>query len=125
MKTYWVYILASDSGVLYIGVTNDLAQRVAQHKAKVTPGFTAKYNCDRLVWYEAFQNVHEAIAAEKRLKGWRRSKKVALIVERNPNWSDLSIVAAEVAPITSEIPQVAKAPIGMTGRDVSAMQGAH
>jgi putative endonuclease len=125
MKTYWVYILASDSGVLYIGVTNDLSQRVAQHKAKLTPGFTAKYNCDRLVWYEPFQNVNEAIAAEKRLKGWRRSKKVALIVERNPNWSDLSTLVGEVVPIDSEIPQVAKAPIGMTVSDVSAMQGAH
>jgi|SRR5688500_2380136 len=125
MKMYWVYILASASGVLYIGVTNDLAQRVAQHKAKLTPGFTAKYNCDRLVWYETFSNVNEAIAAEKRIKGWRRSKKVALIVTKNPTWSDLSIVIGEVASIDSEIPQVAKAPIGMTGRDVSAMQGAH
>jgi putative endonuclease len=125
MKMYWVYILASDSGALYIGVTNDLLQRVAQHKAKLTPGFTAKYNCDRLVWYEPFQNVNEAIAAEKRLKGWRRSKKVALIVERNSNWSDLSILVGEVVPIDSEIPQVAKAPIGMTVSDVSAMQGAH
>jgi putative endonuclease len=125
MKTYWIYILASDSGVLYIGVTNDLAQRVAQHKAKLTPGFTAKYNCDRLVWYQAFSNVNEAIAAEKRIKGWRRSKKVALVVTKNPAWSDLSIITGEVVPIDSEIPQVAKAPIGMTGRDVSAMQGAH
>jgi putative endonuclease len=125
MKTYWVYILASDSGVLYIGVTNHLARRVAEHKAKAVPGFTAQYNCDRLVWHEAFSNANEAIAAEKRIKGWRRSKKVALIVQKNPSWSDLSIVIGEVVPIDSEIPQVAKALIGMTVSDVSAMQGAH
>ena len=102
-----------------------MGRRVCEHKAKAVPGFTAQYNCDRLVWHEAFSNANEAIAAEKRIKGWRRSKKVALIVQKNPSWSDLSIVIGEVVPIDSEIPQVAKALIGMTVSDVSAMQGAH
>jgi putative endonuclease len=92
MKTYYVYILASKSGVLYVGVTNDLDRRVAQHKAKRVPGFTAKYYCDRLIWYETFANVNEAIDAEKRIKGWRREKKIRLIAEMNPAWADLTVV---------------------------------
>jgi len=111
MKTYYVYILASRSGVLYVGIANDLETRVAQHKAKRIPGFTAKYNCNRLVWYESFSDVNEAIAAEKRIKGWRRSKKVALIVEKNPAWVDLT-VCAEATPPASEIPR--GVPLGMT-----------
>src|SRR5687767_8243086 len=98
-------------------MTNDLERRVAEHKSKPIPGFTAKYNCDRLVWYEAFANVNEAIAAEKRIKGWRRSKKVALIGEKNPSWCDLQITVGDVAPIDSEIPRVATAPLGMTAAE--------
>ena len=110
MKTYFVYILASRSGVLYIGVTNDLEHRVAQHKSKLIPGFTARYNCNRLVWYDTFTDVNDAIAAEKRIKGWRREKKVSLIAEKNPAWRDMSLDFCE-SP-ASEIPR--GVPLGMT-----------
>ena len=107
MKTYYVYILASRSDVLYIGVTNDLERRLHQHKTKRFPGFSAQYNCDRLVWYESFANVNEAIACEKRLKGWRREKKLALIAEVNPTMADLSVTAG-IAQLDSEIPRCAR-----------------
>src|SRR5688572_21310465 len=113
MKAYYVYILASRSGVIYVGMTNDLERRVTQHKARLVPGFTAKYRCDRLVWYEAFSSVNEAIETEKRIKGWRREKKLALIVEKNPAWVDLTI-ASNPTQLHSEIPRVATAPLGMT-----------
>jgi putative endonuclease len=90
MRQFWVYILTSRSGVLYIGVTNDLERRVFEHKKKRVPGFTARYNVDRLVFYEAFRDPAQAIEAEKRIKGWKRDKKVALIESRNPQWNDLS-----------------------------------
>jgi putative endonuclease len=122
MKTYYVYILASKSGVLYVGVTNDLDFRVAQHKAKRVPGFTAKYNCDRLVWYEPFANVNEAIDTEKRIKGWRREKKVKLIAEMNPAWADLTVVQGPTQ-LDTEVPRVATAPLGMTGH--SDLQEGH
>jgi putative endonuclease len=88
--SYWVYLLASKSGVLYVGVTNDLERRVWEHKNKAVPGFTADYNVNRLVWCEEFREVSDAIAMEKRIKGWSRAKKVALIQEHNPQWNDLS-----------------------------------
>jgi putative endonuclease len=115
MKSYWVYIVASKSGVIYVGMTNDLARRLAEHKGRPLPGFTEKYNCDRLVWFEEFHDVNAAIAMERRIKGWRRSKKDALIAEKNPMWTDLSITGGDVAQLDSEIPQVATAPLGMTG----------
>ena len=96
MRTYYAYILASRSGVLYVGVTNDLERRVAEHKAKRVPGFTARYNCERLVWFETFANVNEAIAVETRIKGWRREKKIALIIETNPAMADLTIASGTV-----------------------------
>jgi putative endonuclease len=92
VRNYYVYILASKSRVLYVGVTNDLERRLSEHKAKHVAGFSATYNCDRLVWFETFTNVNEAIAAEKRIKGWRREKKLALIAERNPAFTELTIV---------------------------------
>jgi putative endonuclease len=113
VRTYYVYILASRSGVLYVGVTNDLERRVAEHKVKLIPGFTAKYNCDRLVWYEAFSNVNEAIECEKRIKGWRREKKLARVAEKNPAMAEL-MICGETVPFDSEIPRVAAAPLGMT-----------
>jgi putative endonuclease len=87
---YFTYIMASRSHTLYIGVSGDLHKRVFQHKWKEHDGFTARYNCDRLVWFERYQEVREAIAREKELKGWRRSKKIALIESANPAWVDLS-----------------------------------
>ena len=88
--SYFTYIMASRSHTLYIGVTGNLLKRVFQHKWKEHEGFTAKYNCDRLVWFEAQQEITRAIAREKELKGWRRAKKLALIESMNPAWTDLS-----------------------------------
>ncbi len=90
MHDYFVYILASRSGVLYIGVTNDLARRLFEHQKGLFPGFTHKYNVIRLVYFESFADIRDAIAREKQLKGWRREKKTALINRLNPKWMDLS-----------------------------------
>jgi putative endonuclease len=90
MKTYSVYIMASSSGVLYIGVTNDLERRVLEHKNKLVPGFSSRYNTQKLVYFEFFGDVRAAIAREKELKGWLRKRKVALIESANPHWNDLS-----------------------------------
>jgi putative endonuclease len=89
-RFYCADIMASRSHTLYIGVTGDLHKRVFQHKWKEHEGFTARYNCDRLVWFERYQDVIKAISREKELKGWRRSKKIALIESMNPAWTDLS-----------------------------------
>ncbi|MCK9246724.1 MAG: GIY-YIG nuclease family protein [Anaerolineaceae bacterium] len=89
-KTYHVYIMSSRSGTLYTGVTGDLRRRVYEHKEKLIPGFTEKYNIDRLVWFQETNDVLAAIEYEKRIKGWRREKKIALIEEKNPGWEDLS-----------------------------------
>ena len=87
---YWVYILGSLSGTLYIGITSNLVFRIRQHKAHTFRGFTAKYDVDRLLYYETYGEVSTAIAREKQLKGWKREKKVALIEKSNPQWTDLS-----------------------------------
>ena len=89
-KTFYVYMLAGKSGVLYTGVTSNLVGRVWQHKQKLIPGFTQRYNLTRLVWFESGSSARGAIAREKEIKGWRRSKKVALIRSMNPQWRDLS-----------------------------------
>ena len=90
MKTYHVYIMASASRVLYIDVTGDLLRRVREHKEKRVPGFTARYRVTEVVYFEAFGDVRIAIAMEKQLKGWLRSRKIALIESFNPHWQDLS-----------------------------------
>ena len=90
MKHYYVYIRSSRSGVLYVGITNDIGRCVREHKEKRIPGFTAKYNVDRLVWFETFTDVNQAIGTETRIKSWRRAKKIALIEESNPKWIDLA-----------------------------------
>jgi putative endonuclease len=87
---YHIYIVASKSRVIYVGMTNDLARRLWEHKQKMANGFTAQYNVDRLVWFEEHGNPTSAILREKEIKGWRRSKKVALIEEKNVGWDDLS-----------------------------------
>lgn len=86
-----VYILASGrNGTLYIGVTMNLPERIWQHKQGVSPdGFTAQYGIDKLVWYECFATMPEAIVKEKAMKKWRREWKIRLIEEQNPDWSDL------------------------------------
>ncbi len=90
MKQYFFYIMSSQSGTLYIGMTNNLSRRVYQHKAKEIDGFTKRYNIDRLVYFEQFSDVRDAIAREKSVKKWRRSKKIELIKSMNPTWKDLS-----------------------------------
>ena len=89
-KTYYVYILASKSRTLYTGVTNNLERRVVERRRKLVPGFTARYNINRLVFFEVFHDVLEAIAREKQIKGWGRMKKIALIESKNRDWKDLS-----------------------------------
>ena len=87
---YWVYIMASVNGTLYVGMTNDIEERVHQHKAGEVDGFSKTYECKHLVYWESYDRVLRAIGREKQLKGWRRSKKVALIEKMNPRWKDLS-----------------------------------
>ena len=95
MPQYYVYIMASRSGVLYTGVTNDLSRRVGEHKEGQIPGFTKRYKVTRLVYYESMPDVNVAIAREKQIKGWRREKRVNLIETTNRAWKDL---ASEIAP---------------------------
>jgi putative endonuclease len=91
MKTYYIYILASKrNGTIYIGMTNDLARRVYEHKSGLMEGFTKKYSIDKLVYYESTTDVNAAILREKRLKKWKRQWKIELIEKSNPNWRDLS-----------------------------------
>jgi putative endonuclease len=90
MRTYYIYIMASRSRVLYVGVTNDLARRVHEHKQGLTPGFTSRYRVTRLVYFEEFADIRDAIAREKVIKGWKRSRKISLIEKRNPTWEDLA-----------------------------------
>ena len=87
---YYTYIVASRSRTLYIGMTGNLEQRIWQHKNKEYEGFSAAYNCVRLVWFERYATPATAIAREKQLKGWIRAKKIALIETSNPTWFDLS-----------------------------------
>ena len=89
-KSYFVYILGSLSGTLYIGVTSRPEQRVFEHKQHLHEGFTSKYEVDRLLYYESYDEIGKAIDREKQLKGWRREKKIALIRALNPQWMDLS-----------------------------------
>jgi putative endonuclease len=88
-KSYYVYITASISRVLYVGVTSDLVARVYQHREGTVAGFTKSYRAARLVYFEETSDVIAAIAREKQLKGWRREKKIALIETMNPKWNDL------------------------------------
>jgi putative endonuclease len=91
MRTFFVYILASKrNGTLYVGVTNNLALRQSEHKAKLVPGFTRKYKIDQLVYFEAFDSILEARAREHSLKRRRRAWKIALIEKLNPDWRDLT-----------------------------------
>jgi len=90
MEQYFVYILTNKrNNVLYVGITNNLIRRVYEHKNKLISGFTSKYNVNKLVYYESFQSIFDAIKREKEIKGWKREKKVALINSFNPEWKDL------------------------------------
>ncbi|HEV2113110.1 MAG TPA: GIY-YIG nuclease family protein [Terriglobales bacterium] len=88
---YWFYIMASVSGTLYSGMTNDIQKRVFQHKNKLIEGFSARYGCNRLVYFESFDDVRKAIDREKEVKGWSRKKRIALIESMNPRWEDLAL----------------------------------
>ena len=90
MRTYYVYIMASRSRVLYTGVTNDLARRVDEHKRGVNAGFTSRYRITRLVDFEEFADIRDAIAREKEVKSWTRTRRVGLVEQRNPFWQDLT-----------------------------------
>ena len=88
---YYVYILSNKkNGTLYIGMTNDLERRVFEHKNELIEGFSKKYELKKLVYFETFQYVTDAITREKRMKKWKRQWKINLIEEKNPNWNDLA-----------------------------------
>lgn len=97
-KSFYVYIMANRSRfhILYIGVTGNLTRRVLEHKSKADDGFTRRYNLTRLVYYEHFSYPDAAIAREKEIKGWRRSKKIALVQSMNPLWKDLAREWADI-----------------------------
>ena len=90
MRTYYVYILTNATHKLYVGMTNDLQRRMYEHKHKLVPGFTSRYNLSWLAYYETTSDVHAAIAREKQIKGWLRSRKTVLLESANPHWVDLS-----------------------------------
>lgn len=88
---YYLYIITNKrEGVLYIGVTNDLERRMFEHKNEVLKGFSSKYNLDKLVYFEVYQYVNDAIKREMNMKKWKRDWKINLILEDNPDWNDLS-----------------------------------
>ena len=90
MKQYWVYMMTNrNKTVIYTGVTNDLKRRVQEHKDKKGSSFTKNYNITTLVYYESFNRIYDAIAAEKKIKSGSRAKKIALIERTNPGWKDL------------------------------------
>ncbi len=107
MKEMYVYIASSISRTLYVGVTNNIDRRMTEHKSKSIAGFTSKYNITRLVYVEVFNDPMAAIQAEKKIKGWSRSKKIALIEEYNPTWDDLCSRDSSQAPsLRSGLPSV-------------------
>jgi len=100
MREYFVYIMTNRSKTLYVGVTNNLLHRVHEHKQKLVPGFAARYNLTRLVYFETTNDAGSAIAREKQIKGWLRRKKIALIESVNPRWEDLSLAWVTNGPET-------------------------
>lgn len=88
--SYYIYILSSYSGVLYIGVTNNLQRRVYEHKQELIDGFSKKYKCKKLVYFEEYKDINQTIAREKQLKNWNRKKKELLIKKLNPDFKNLS-----------------------------------
>jgi len=104
-ESYIYFMSNAYHNVLYLGVTNDIVRRTAEHKAKINKGFTYRYNCDKLVYYECYSLMTDAIAREKQLKNWRREWKDKLINDNNPEWKDLS----EEIGVTSEMIDAIKA----------------
>src|SRR6185312_627473 len=104
-KTYWVYIMANTRrGVMYVGITSELTQRTWQHRNNRHEGFTKRYGCKTLVWFEGFSEPHLAISREKKLKRWRRDWKFVLIEAENPGWRDLwwDLVGPDRVELTDE-----------------------
>ena len=91
MAEYYVYIMTNGKRTLYTGVTNNLYRRVYEHKEKLIPGFTKRYNIDYLVYVESTSDIVAALTREKQIKGWTRAKKISLIESSNPEWRDLSL----------------------------------
>jgi len=87
---YYVYIMASRSHVLYVGVTNNVQRRTEEHREAGMPGFTGDYRCNRLVWFEHYRHIGNALSREKQIKHWGRAKKIWLIEQTTPTWADLS-----------------------------------
>lgn len=99
----YVYILASGPlGTLYVGSTSNLVVRIAQHKHKEIPGFTSKYDVDKLVYYEWHDSLKEMVLRERQLKEWHRNWKIRLIVQRNPNWADMYPIVLQSGGYTTE-----------------------
>ena len=89
-KEYYIYLLTNqNNNVLYTGITNNLIRRVYEHKNKLQEGFTKKYNVNRLVYYEVYSDIADAITREKQIKGWSRKKKNTMVNQSNPDWKDL------------------------------------
>lgn len=91
IKQYYIYILRSNTGVLYIGITSNLIKRLWEHKNKLVKGFTNKYNVDKLIYYEIYEDAENAILREKQLKKWSRKKKILLITKVNPTFKEIPI----------------------------------
>ena len=113
-RHYYMYMMASLSRRLYVGVTNNLRRRTREHKEALIPGFTATYRIHRLVYFESFQYVRSAISREKQIKGWRRSRKISLIEAQNPTWADLSENWTPKSTKQEQIPRPNNG-LGMTG----------
>lgn len=113
---YYVYILASRSRRLYVGMTNNLERRVWEHRTKAAGGFTSRYEIHRLVWYSGTSGVLEAIAYEKRLKGWSRQKKLFLIEAQNAEWRDLADEWFSENSADTEIPRAGSSQWGLKTR---------
>lgn len=105
---YIYFITNAHNNVLYIGVTNSLRRRIAEHKAKINKGFTYKYNCEKLVYYEKYDSIVDAIAREKQLKNWKREWKNELVNEFNPGWEDFSLSVGVDDEYIEEIKQYYK-----------------
>jgi putative endonuclease len=104
-REFFVYMMASKSRTLYVGMTGNLFSRVGQHKDGRTDGFTADYLCTRLVWYERSKYVRNAISREKQIKRWRREKKIWLIEQANPTWEDLAAHWGEPITLYCDLPE--------------------
>jgi|1185.fasta_scaffold1139148_1 putative endonuclease len=107
-KIYFVYIMTNRSKTLYTGMTNSLVRRVREHKLGIGSQFTSRYKVDRLVYFERFEDVHNAIEREKEIKSWHRIRKIALIVSVNPAWRDLSLEWLERHPFQPDSIAVAR-----------------